>query len=189
MVRWCCTKLPSCFTCGNVIAPKMPEPGDLIEIFRGTYQHWALYVGEGDIIHLCPPSEAAGAGLYSLMSVLCDRAVVTREGLGEVVGKDRFHVNNLLDEKHQPRRVCAILRDARRLLGLEMPYCILRGNCEHFVTQLRYGKAESRQVHYIVGVGVGAVGVGMKALTTASNISCVNSKKSSQQEHHSDDAL
>ncbi|XP_067113139.1 phospholipase A and acyltransferase 3-like [Osmerus mordax] len=150
-----------------------PEPGDLIEIFRGTYQHWALYLGEGDIIHLCPPTEAADAGVRSLMSVLCDRAVVTREGLVEVVGRSRFHVNNQLDSKHKPRKVCAILRDARSLLGLEMPYCILRGNCEHFVTQLRYGQAESRQIHYAVGVGVGTVAVGMKALTAASNLSCI----------------
>uniref|UniRef100_A0A674C861 Retinoic acid receptor responder 3 n=1 Tax=Salmo trutta TaxID=8032 RepID=A0A674C861_SALTR len=123
-----------------------PQPGDLIEIFRGAYQHWALYVGEGYIVHLCPPTEAAGAGAYSLVSVLCDTAVVTKESLEEIVGKDRFLVNNLLDGKHKPRSVYDILRDARSLLGLEMPYCILRGNCEHFVTELRYGKGESRQV-------------------------------------------
>ena len=80
------------------------------------------------------------------MSVLCDTAVVTKESLEEIVGKDRFLVNNLLDGKHKPRSVYDILRDARSLLGLEMPYCILRGNCEHFVTELRYGKGESRQV-------------------------------------------
>ncbi|CAB1332968.1 unnamed protein product [Coregonus sp. 'balchen'] len=130
----------------NDIVPIMPQPGDLIEIFRGTYQHWALYVGEGYIVHLCPPTEAAGAGAYSLVSVLCDTAVVTKERLEEIVGKDRFLVNNLLDGKHKPRSVYDILRDARSLLGLEMPYCILRGNCEHFVTELRYGKGESQQV-------------------------------------------
>uniref|UniRef100_A0A8C7JMH2 LRAT domain-containing protein n=1 Tax=Oncorhynchus kisutch TaxID=8019 RepID=A0A8C7JMH2_ONCKI len=142
-----------------------PQPGDLIEIFRGTYQHWALYVGEGYIVHLCPPT---GAGAYSLVSVLCDTAVVTKESLEEIVGKDRFLVNNLLDGKHKPRSVYDILRDARSLLGLEMPYCILRGNCEHFVTELRYGKGESRQV---------SVAIGMKALNAASNISCVKSKQ------------
>ncbi|XP_071219319.1 phospholipase A and acyltransferase 3-like [Salvelinus alpinus] len=161
----------------NDIVPIMPQPGDLIEIFRGTYQHWALYVGEGYIVHLCPPTEAAGAGAYSLVSVLCDTAVVTKESLEEIVGKDRFLVNNLLDGKHKPRCVYDILRDARSLLGLEMPYCILRGNCEHFVTELRYGKGESRQVYYALGVGVRAVAIGMKALNAASNISCVKSKQ------------
>lgn len=37
---------------------KKPQPGDLIEIFRGTYQHWAIYVGDGFIIHLAPPCES-----------------------------------------------------------------------------------------------------------------------------------
>ncbi|XP_010868936.2 phospholipase A and acyltransferase 3-like isoform X2 [Esox lucius] len=158
----------------------MPQPGDLIEIFRGTYQHWALYVGEGYIVHLCPP-KAAGAGAYSLVSVLCDTAVVTKERLEEIVGKDRFLVNNLLDGEHQPRNIYDILRDARSLLGLEMPYCIMRGNCEHFVTELRYGRAESRQVYYALGLGVRAVGVGMKALNAASSLSCVKSKQKRQR--------
>lgn len=35
-----------------------PELGDLIEIFRGTYQHWAVYVGEGFVVHLSPPCES-----------------------------------------------------------------------------------------------------------------------------------
>lgn len=35
-----------------------PQPGDLIEIFRGTYQHWAIYVGDGFVIHLAPPCES-----------------------------------------------------------------------------------------------------------------------------------
>jgi len=29
----------------------MPELGDLIEIFRFTYQHWAVYVGGGFVVH------------------------------------------------------------------------------------------------------------------------------------------
>lgn len=36
-----------------------PQPGDLIEIFRGNYQHWGIYVGDGYIIHLAPPCESA----------------------------------------------------------------------------------------------------------------------------------
>ncbi|KAL2094934.1 hypothetical protein ACEWY4_009653 [Coilia grayii] len=122
-----------------------PQPGDLIEIFRGTYQHWVLYIGEGDIIHLAPPSEITGPGPNRLMSVMYDKATVLREDLTEVAGKDKFHVNNLLDKKHEPRHVQAILRDAHSLLGLELPYCVLWGNCEHFVTELRYGRAESQQ--------------------------------------------
>uniref|UniRef100_W5KP75 HRAS-like suppressor 3 n=1 Tax=Astyanax mexicanus TaxID=7994 RepID=W5KP75_ASTMX len=156
----------------RTVTPTMydnPQPGDLIEIFRGTYQHWGLYVGEGDIIHLAPPCETAGAGPNCLMSVLCDKALVMRERLGQVVGQDRFHVNNLLDSKHTPRSVCVILRDALSLAGLEMPYCVLRGNCEHFVTELRYGRAESRQIHSAVKIGVRSMAIVIKAFNNASS--------------------
>ncbi|XP_020823641.1 uncharacterized protein LOC110195292 isoform X2 [Phascolarctos cinereus] len=32
-----------------------PKPGDLIEIFRRGYSHWAVYVGYGCVVHLAPP--------------------------------------------------------------------------------------------------------------------------------------
>lgn len=35
-----------------------PKAGDLIEIFRPGYAHWALYVGDGYVVHLGPPGEA-----------------------------------------------------------------------------------------------------------------------------------
>ncbi|KAI4904155.1 hypothetical protein NFI96_013821 [Prochilodus magdalenae] len=156
---------------------KKPELGDLIEIFRGTYQHWAIYVGEGYIIHLAPPSETAEAGAYSMMSVLCDKAVVKKEQLWDVVGNDEYTINNLLDHKYEPRPVRAILQDAHSLLGLEMPYCVFRGNCEHFVTELRYGKAESRQVRRAVEVGVGVGFVALVAFTAAAFLSSGTKEK------------
>ncbi|CAM4615777.1 unnamed protein product [Leuciscus chuanchicus] len=142
---------------------KKPEPGDLIEIFRGTYQHWAIYVGDGFVIHLAPPTEHAQAGAYSMMSVLCDKATVKKEELSEVVGNDEYRINNLLDKKYEPRPIRDILRDAEAFLGQELPYCVFRENCEHFVTELRYGKAHSRQVCKAVEIGVG---VGLVAAVT-----------------------
>ncbi|KAK7141173.1 hypothetical protein R3I93_015357 [Phoxinus phoxinus] len=128
---------------------KKPEPGDLIEIFRGTYQHWAIYVGDGFVIHLAPPSEHAQAGAYSMMSVLDEKATVKKEQLCKVVGNDEYRINNLLDKEYEPRPIHAILRDAYGLLGRELPYSVFTWNCEHFVTELRYGKAQSRQVRLV----------------------------------------
>ncbi|XP_035265388.1 phospholipase A and acyltransferase 3-like [Anguilla anguilla] len=149
-----------------------PEPGDLIEIFRGTYQHWAVYIGDGFIIHLAPPTESAQAGAYSMMSVLCDKAKVKKEELWEVVGTDQYRINNLLDDKYRPRSPSAIVKEAKSWVGQELPYCVFRGNCEHFATELRYGKAESRQVRHAVEVGVGVgvaamIGVGVLAAAAA----------------------
>ena len=81
-----------------------------------------------------------------MMSVMHDKAMVKKEELWDVVGNDKWYINNSLDEKCDPRPVDLILKDAKEMVGAELPYCVFRGNCEHFATELRYGKAESRQV-------------------------------------------
>ncbi|XP_016087755.1 HRAS-like suppressor 3 [Sinocyclocheilus grahami] len=148
---------------------KKPKRGDLIEIFRGSYQHWAIYVGEGYVIHLAPPSEHAQAGAYSVMSVLYDKATVKKEKLYEVAGNDEYCINNLLDEKYETRPVREILRDAHRFLGQELSYSVFRWNCEHFVTWLRYGKPQSLQVRDAVETvaAVATVGIGIGAIVYA----------------------
>ncbi|XP_067104125.1 phospholipase A and acyltransferase 4-like [Osmerus mordax] len=149
-----------------------PEPGDLIEIDRGNYQHWAVYIGDGFVVHLAPPSEGQGAGSSSMMSVMHDKAKVKKEELWDVVGTDKWCIKNSLDEKCDPRPVHLILKEAKEMVGAELPFCVFRGNCEHFATELRYGKAESRQVQTAVQVGVGlgvaaVVGFGIAALASA----------------------
>ncbi|KAJ0002886.1 hypothetical protein NQD34_008035 [Periophthalmus magnuspinnatus] len=149
-----------------------PNPGDLIEIFRGSYQHWAIYVGDGSVVHLAPPSEIAGAGVDSMMSVLAEKAIVKEEEFWDVIGTNKWIINNILDEKYTPRPADVIVREARRKVGNEIPYCVFRGNCEHFVTELRYGQPESRQVRkagetaLLVGLA-GAIGLGFVALAGA----------------------
>ncbi|XP_054580920.1 phospholipase A and acyltransferase 4 [Eptesicus fuscus] len=122
-----------------------PKPGDLIEIFRLGYEHWALYVGDGYVIHLAPPDEYPGAGSSSIFSVLSSRGMVKRELLRDVVGGCRYRVNNHLDHEHSPLPVNKIIRSAEEMVGKELAYSVLNRNCEHFVTDLRYGKARSRQ--------------------------------------------
>ncbi|XP_054453718.1 phospholipase A and acyltransferase 3-like [Anoplopoma fimbria] len=123
-----------------------PDPGDLIEIFRGSYQHWAVYVGDGFVVHLAPPSEVPGSSANSMMSVLAEKALVKKEELWDVVGTNQWKINNSQDKKHKPRCARVIVREACAMVGQELPYCVFRGNCEHFVNELRYGKAESQQV-------------------------------------------
>ncbi|XP_054999796.1 phospholipase A and acyltransferase 4 [Sorex araneus] len=140
-----------------------PKPGDLIEIFRVGYQHWAIYVGDGYVVHLAPPSEYPGAGSSSLFSVLSNRAVVKRELLKEVVGDCRYRVNNYLDHKYPPLPVYQIISVAKEKVGEEMSYSVYSKNCEHFVTNLRYGKCHSGQVETVetaayVTMGLGVLG-------------------------------
>ncbi|XP_054570323.1 phospholipase A and acyltransferase 3-like [Eptesicus fuscus] len=146
-----------------------PKPGDLIEIFRPFYNHWALYVGDGYVVHLGPPGEIAGAGVAaaSLESALTNKARVKKELLSVVAGTDTYRVNNKHDEKHFPLHPSKILRQAEELVGQEMPYKLTSENCEHFVNELRYRVSHSNQVtQEVVEVGMATclVGVGL-ALT------------------------
>uniref|UniRef100_A0A671WQF0 LRAT domain-containing protein n=1 Tax=Sparus aurata TaxID=8175 RepID=A0A671WQF0_SPAAU len=134
----------SCFQTVCSKSDQKPEPGDLIEVSRSLYQHWAVYIGDGLVVHLVPPF--AGAGASSVMSVAAQRAVVKKEKLSEVVGTDDWKVNNDLDEKYEPHQTDIIVKEALQLVGTEQPYDIVTWNCEHFAKKLRYGKAESWQV-------------------------------------------
>ncbi|NXD38467.1 PA216 protein, partial [Copsychus sechellarum] len=121
-----------------------PQPGDLIEIYRGAYQHWALYVGNDYVIHVTDEGAQSSSG--SITSVLTATAKVKKELLMKVAGKDKWRVNNKYDRSRTPRPVKEIIRHAERWVGREVPYDVLRSNCEHFVTELRYGDAVSDQV-------------------------------------------
>ncbi|XP_074087323.1 phospholipase A and acyltransferase 3-like isoform X1 [Macrotis lagotis] len=122
-----------------------PKPGDLIEIFRPLYCHWAVYVGDGYVVHLAPPSEYAGAGASSIMSALTDRATVKKELLCVVVGNDKYRVNNKHDNKYPPLPPSKIVQRALEEVGKEVLYKLTSENCEHFVNELRYGIPRSDQ--------------------------------------------
>uniref|UniRef100_G3NKV7 LRAT domain-containing protein n=1 Tax=Gasterosteus aculeatus TaxID=69293 RepID=G3NKV7_GASAC len=141
------------------------QPGDLIEIFRPGYQHWALYIGGNEVVHLttsgCDPYAHTGSDSGSfgvMMTVLSTVGTVECHKIREVVGNDRFKINNLLDHRYKPRDRGVIVRDACELVGRELPYSAATFNCEHFVTGLRYGEPESRQVQTAATIlGVGAL--------------------------------
>uniref|UniRef100_A0A672J6S6 Uncharacterized LOC115403164 n=1 Tax=Salarias fasciatus TaxID=181472 RepID=A0A672J6S6_SALFA len=128
-----------------------PEPGDLIEIFRGGYQHWAVYVGDGYVVHLTVASDVRGSSSNSLSSVPNKKALVKKEKLQDVAGTDEWKINNILDSDSCPRPVDVIVRKACALVGRKLPYFLSSHNCEHFATELRYGWPESRQVLKVLG--------------------------------------
>ncbi|XP_074257718.1 phospholipase A and acyltransferase 3 isoform X2 [Saimiri boliviensis] len=161
-----------------------PKPGDLIEIFRPFYRHWAIYVGDGYVVHLAPPivtecykkldvgqfgvgpcvqGEIAGAGAASVMSALTDKAIVKKELLYDVAGSDKYQVNNKHDDKYPPLPCSKIVQRAEELVGQEVLYKLTSENCEHFVNELRYGIARSDQVRDVV-VAAGIAGVGLAAI-------------------------
>lgn len=50
------------------------KPGDLIQIFRGSYEHWAVYIGRNKVVHLLPASECNvvfSSSILKLFLIFC----------------------------------------------------------------------------------------------------------------------
>lgn len=92
------------------------------------------------------PGEELGRWGNLVLLVESHKARVRRQKMREVVQLHHFQVNNLLDGAYQPRPCGLIVEEALGMVGEELLYCLYTYNCEHFVTWLRYGRAESRQV-------------------------------------------
>ncbi|NWH91898.1 HRSL1 enzyme, partial [Aegithalos caudatus] len=116
----------------------------LIEIDRPLYQHWALYVGDGYVIHVT--DEGASSLSLSSSSISATRAKVKEQLLKTVAQNDKWRVNNKYDRSRTPLPVKEIIRRAEQWIGREVLYDVLSSNCEHFVTELRYGEGVSDQV-------------------------------------------
>ncbi|XP_072407236.1 phospholipase A and acyltransferase 3-like isoform X2 [Chiloscyllium punctatum] len=103
--------------------------------------------------------EVCDAGVASLMSVFTEKACIRKDPLGQVVGRDRYQVNNIFDGKMAVRPTQEILKEAESRVGEEVDYSVTSANCEHFVTDLRYGVAHSGQVDDVMVAAKAAVGV------------------------------
>ncbi|XP_041868363.1 phospholipase A and acyltransferase 4-like isoform X2 [Melanotaenia boesemani] len=148
---------------------KDPELGDLIEIYRGAYNHWAVYVGDGYVVDFVETGGGGGSssssgssgGRFLNLVGLSTRGKVRKEKLREVVNNDPWIVNNSLDAKCTPRKPHEIVSEARKLVGKKLPYNFITNNCEHFAKDLRYGTAVSEQVEEVERDGVAGAVAGL----------------------------
>ncbi|XP_031641372.1 phospholipase A and acyltransferase 4 [Oncorhynchus kisutch] len=142
------------------------EIGDMIEINRGAYKHWALYIGNGDVIQLVTPDGPSRVSFCSFSSssgsVSC-KGTITIETLQDVAAGNTYKINNYLDDEYKPRRTDVIMGEVDKMRGSTIKYDLLGQNCEHFVTFLRYGKSESKQaddfMKDLLGSQLGLIGV------------------------------
>jgi HRAS-like suppressor 3 len=117
-----------------------PRKGDLIEIKRflydwAVYDHWAVYVGDGEVIHVRDGGNS--------------KTTIKLDLLKDVCGESLCRINNLEKAAQtiglKPRTVGAILNDAYEMLEKEFVYHPINNNCEHFVTRCRFGSKFSEQ--------------------------------------------
>ncbi|CAL8284255.1 unnamed protein product [Boreogadus saida] len=131
------------------VNPKYPQPGDLIEIVCGLIKHWAVYVGDGFVVHLTTTNGSGATSSSSSGSssgaTLITKGLVKYEELKAVVGDAKWKINNLMGGRRRPRDAEIIVAEALRLVGSEPQYNLFLNNCEHFATGLRYGISLSKQ--------------------------------------------
>ncbi|XP_060938175.1 phospholipase A and acyltransferase 4-like [Limanda limanda] len=116
------------------------KPGDLIEINRGLYKHWAIYIGKDEVVHFISVKHTGGLSTGSSANLSSSRGEVKREKLTDVVGNDSYHSNNLLDKECEARDPSIIVKEACEMVGRKLQYNAATYNCEHFATEMRYGK-------------------------------------------------
>ncbi|XP_070638907.1 phospholipase A and acyltransferase 3-like [Bos indicus] len=114
------------------------------------------------------------------MSSVADRAIVKKERLCDVVGRDLYRVNNKHGDKYNPFPPRKIVQWAEELVGQEFCYSLISNNCDHFVNELYYGVSCSHQVtDVLMTAGVTAGAIVEVGLAPASLRSC-RSKREKQ---------
>ncbi|OQV25107.1 putative HRAS-like suppressor 3 [Hypsibius exemplaris] len=120
-----------------------PFPGDLIEFQRDMYSHWALFVGNNQVVNV------RGAQPTSDVS-LTGTGTVRLEDLAFVAGSSKCRINNQEGEAMargiQALHADEMVQKATALVGQDVPYSLFHRNCEHYVTEWRYGTPWSEQV-------------------------------------------
>ncbi|XP_025735258.1 phospholipase A and acyltransferase 5 isoform X1 [Callorhinus ursinus] len=141
-----------------------PRPGDLIEIFRIGYEHWAIYVEDDCVVHLAAPSKGEEFEVGSITSVFSNRAVVKYSRLEDVLHGCSWKINNKLDGTYLPLPVDQIIRRTKKMINKIVQYSLIERNCEHFVNDLRYGVPRSQQVEHALREGAKAAGAVLSAM-------------------------
>ncbi|XP_060586985.1 phospholipase A and acyltransferase 3-like, partial [Ruditapes philippinarum] len=121
------------------------EAGDLVEFKRGVYSHWAVYIGNEQVIHLTGDGSVfsgniSSGSVFSICGIYYTKAIVEEENIWTVAGDCKFYRDNRVS----PFTAAEIIRRARAKLGNIHDH-VLWSNCEHFASFCRYGNPKSDQ--------------------------------------------
>lgn len=177
----------------NELVEKDLKPGDLIEIDRGTYNHWAMFSNKSDNgTHWCfhvttidGDFEKKGAMMSSARNAV---AALKKHKLKDILDDNESkqpslaRINNKIEEakrkNYVPRQIEEVIENLEMQKDEQVRYNLTTYNCEHYVTNWKYGKGWSRQVEVVktstilaavaaVPLFVGALIFGIFAVRTA----------------------
>ncbi len=115
--------------------------GDIIAFKRLFFTHYALYIGEGMVIHRDKFAGKAQVAISYLSDIPGDQYVANTQ----FAGLKRISTETSINS-------------AKKQLG-ETRYNLLTANCEHFVTEHRYNVVMSSQVQHIKSFVICALGL------------------------------
>lgn len=154
--------------------------GDVIGVSRGAYEHYAVYAGNGRVIHYAGESadfkgkvSIHEAPFEEFLKNSTDYFVVSFEGrypvkihaLTKFISGGCFDCCNIKWKgKYSPEET---LKRAYSRIG-ECKYSVISNNCEHFAMWCKTGSAESTQVRMIAKYVI-ATGVGLGSITESRN--------------------
>ncbi|CAG2101824.1 unnamed protein product [Medioppia subpectinata] len=120
-----------------------PELADIIEIDRTLYTHWAIYVGDGQVVDVVgdldnelPDAEEAIVRQLPLTDVVADN--YCRVNNKEVPAKERYL---------QARDANQVVKEAVAMVGSTVDYNLLTRNVECYLTEWKYGQPWSDQAN------------------------------------------
>ncbi|XP_063294961.1 uncharacterized protein LOC134579563 [Pelobates fuscus] len=110
-----------------------PKNGDMIEISQPGHQHWAIYVGDGYIVHIA--GRIVGSGEDSVHG---GSVVVQKTELEAEAYDCTYRVNNKFDGEVVSLASDKVVESALKEVGEKKPYGF---SCLTFALELKYGSA------------------------------------------------
>ncbi|CAF1152366.1 unnamed protein product [Rotaria sordida] len=170
------------------------QPGDMIQFVRSVYSHWAIYIGDNEVIHRWGDNDGVGqsigiwGNITTISGVQFNKAKIIKSNISDVLKYGgKVCVNNYLDSTWKPLPVAIILAKAHSVTDQE-GYNVLYSNCEHFATDCRYGQASSRQVQVAVGGSIVA-GIFIGVVLAAGAYLISDSSKNKEEEKNNEKAI
>lgn len=119
---------------------KQPAIGDILIIDRKLYKHYAVYIGNGKVIHYSASDSDFGFDI-----------AIRESNLNSFAGKYNFIIGQFTNSFLQNHKIFSpeeTVARARSRLG-EQKYNLVTNNCEHFASWCKTGVSQSNQVNNV----------------------------------------